>query len=97
MLSLAAQRCRGVPRLLVSPPPPRPTGPAADIFYRAEARSAGLGALMKAAAERQRAAFVDAGTLISVEPVDGIHFDAGAHAALGRAIATELRQVVVGS
>ena len=37
------------------------------------------------------AAFLDAGKVIEVSPVDGIHFEPEAHVALGRAIAEAVR------
>ena len=35
--------------------------------------------------------FLDAGAVIAVSPLDGIHFDAAAHAALGEAIAEKIK------
>ena len=42
-------------------------------------------------AERHGAEFLDAETVASVDPVDGIHLDAEAHGDLGRAVAERLR------
>ena len=41
--------------------------------------------------------FLDAGTVISSSEVDGVHLDAEAHEALGRAIAAQSREILAGS
>ena len=50
--------------------------------------------LYRALAANYGAAFLDAGEVIAVSPVDGVHFDAAAHAALADAVAGALRQMV---
>jgi len=81
----------GQPRLLlVAPAPIEETGCLAEMFTGGAAKSRRLAALYAAEAARHGAAFLDAGEVIAVSPVDGIHFDAEAHAALGRAIAAKI-------
>ncbi|OYX43068.1 MAG: hydrolase [Rhodobacterales bacterium 32-67-9] len=78
---------RGAPDiLLVCPPPVLETGCLAGMFRGGAAKSAALAPLAERVAAAHGARFLDAGAHIAVSPVDGVHFDAGAHAALGRAI-----------
>jgi lysophospholipase L1-like esterase len=85
--------------LLVAPPP---LGPQADAFAEATYGSGAeasrqLGPLLAAAAERVPFAcgFLDAGAVAALGETDGIHLDAAAHDALGRAVAEALRPVLV--
>lgn len=81
----------GVPRLLVvAPPPIVETGWLGEHFTGGEAKSCALAPHLAAIAAARGAGFVDAGGLIAVSPVDGVHFDAPAHAVLGAAIARAL-------
>ncbi len=81
----------GPPRvLLVAPAPVEEVGCLGEMFTGAAGRSRRLAPLYAAMATRYGADFLDAGDVIAVSPVDGIHFDAAAHAALGRAIAAKL-------
>ena len=78
----------GAPRLvLVAPPPLVETGCLADMFSGGAAKSAALGPLIAEVARARGAGFVDAGAHIAVSPLDGVHFDAAAHAGLGAALA----------
>lgn len=78
----------GAPAVLfVAPPPIRETGCLAEIFEGGAAKSRLLADRIAVEARRRGAGFVDAGALIAVSPLDGIHYDAQAHAALGRALA----------
>ena len=88
-----ATRAEGVVRdiLLVAPVPVREAGVLADVFAGAEARQEGLTRYIAKAAERQGCGFIDAGALITVSEVDGVHFEAGAHHALGAAMADAVR------
>ena len=81
----------GPPRiLLVAPVPVDEVGCLGEMFTGAAEKSRRLAPLYAAMAARHGADFLDAGTVIAVSPVDGIHFDAAAHAALGRAIAARI-------
>lgn len=73
--------------LLIAPPPILEAGCLADIFAGGAAKSAGLSAAVRQTAEIFRAGFLDAGSVIASSPIDGVHFEAAAHAALGRAVA----------
>ena len=57
------------------------------MFAGGAAKSRRLGALMAREAAARGVAFLDAGTHIAVSPVDGVHYEAEAHRALGAAIA----------
>lgn len=78
---------RGAPQvLLVCPPPVLEPGCLKGMFQGGAAKSAALAPLARRVAEAHGARFLDAGAHIAVSPIDGVHFDADAHAALGRAI-----------
>jgi len=74
--------------LLICPPPVVETGPFRGEFWGAAALSQALPPLYGALAAARGCGFLDAGQLIAVSPVDGIHYDAAAHGVLGAAIAT---------
>ena len=77
--------------MVICPPPVRERGALAEMFLGAETRCAGLAGHMARAAKVEGAAFFDAGTVIAVDELDGIHWNAEAHTALGRAIASDVR------
>lgn len=77
--------------LLVCPPPVREgVGPIANQFYGAHRRGVALPALYKSLAEARGVAFLDAGQVMAVSPIDGVHFDAENHALLAAAVAGAL-------
>lgn len=83
-----AGRGGGAPRVLVvAPPPILETGCLAGIFAGGAAKSQGLAAAIAAMCDRMQADFFDAGAVIRVSPVDGIHYEAEAQIALGLALA----------
>ena len=77
--------------LLVAPPPILETGCLAGMFAGGAAKSASLAAEIAAAAARAGVAFLDAGQVVRVSPIDGIHYDAEANPALAKAFAAEIR------
>ena len=77
--------------MLIAPPPILEAGVLADIFAGGAAISRDLGARLAEVAARQAVPFVDAGAIIAVSPLDGIHYDAPAHHALGDAVAAAVR------
>ncbi len=81
-------RLSGVVRvtLAIAPPPLRPAGDFAEMFAGAETRGKGLAGRTKRFAGEEGAAFFDAGTVIEVDPLDGIHWSEAAHGSLGRAL-----------
>ncbi|MDJ0638782.1 MAG: SGNH/GDSL hydrolase family protein [Paracoccaceae bacterium] len=72
--------------LLVAPPPVRERGDLAGIFQGAEVRCGGLAAEIARFAEVEGAAFFDAGSVISVDELDGVHWSAASHEDLGLAL-----------
>ena len=79
--------------MLMAPPPLRMCGPLKDMFLGIDERSAGLAAQIERFAAVEGAAFFDAGRVIEVDPLDGVHWSAEAHDALGRAMAQEVREL----
>jgi lysophospholipase L1-like esterase len=79
--------------LLICPPPVIETGPIATEFWGGAARSQALPPLVEALARSRGAGFLDAGKIISVSPIDGVHFDEAAHSALGKAVASAIRNL----
>lgn len=77
--------------LLVAPPPIIEVGCLAGMFEGGAAKSAGLAREIEAAAKRAGVAFLDAGQVVKVSPVDGIHYDAEANPKLALAFAAAIR------
>ena len=73
--------------LLICPPPVDEAGALAGDFYGGRAVSLGLPPLLRAMASARGVGFLDAGRIIGPGKLDGIHFDADAHLALGVAVA----------
>src|SRR5262245_23831059 len=74
------------PEILVVAPPPieEPKGSIAPKFLSAPAKCIGLAAEFARVAEEEACHFFDAGTVIGLSAVDGVHLDADQHAILGR-------------
>ncbi|MDP3195453.1 SGNH/GDSL hydrolase family protein [Tabrizicola sp.] len=77
--------------LLVAPPPIVEVGCLAGMFAGGAAKSVALAAEIAAAAKRVGVPFLDAGEVVAVSPIDGIHYDAPANPALAEAIAAAIR------
>lgn len=77
--------------LVVAPPPVLEAGCLAEVFAGGAAKSVRLAPFLADVAARQGAGFLDAGAVIASSPLDGVHFDAAAHGALGRAVAAAVR------
>jgi len=82
--------------LLVAPPA---LGPATDRselwgFGAARVVAAELPRLYRVAADLKGAAFLDAAALVAGDPADGVHLNAADHAALGRSIASAVRDLL---
>ncbi len=72
------------PRLIVMAPAPiEEVGFLGEIFAGGAAKSRQLAERYRQVAEAQGAAFIDAGEIIQVSPVDGVHFEADQHRRLG--------------
>lgn len=91
--SAAGPEGRAPAILLIAPPPVLEVGRLAQMFRGGAAKSAGLAAAYQAVAKVQGIGFLDAGSVITSSPLDGIHFDEAAHAALGRAVALAVRDL----
>jgi len=76
--------------LVVAPPPILEAGCLADMFAGGAAKSQGLAAAIKAMTARLGVGFFDAGSVIKVSLLDGIHYEAEAQVALGLAMAAAL-------
>lgn len=82
----------GAPGVLVAAPPPvLETGPLAEIFAGGAAKSQALADRIGAMARRNGVPFVDAGQVVQVSPVDGIHYGPEANAPLAAAFAAAVR------
>lgn len=82
----------GVPQILVvAPPPILEVGCLAEMFAGGAAKSQGLAAAIRDMTVRMGVGFFDAGAVIRVSPVDGIHYEAVAQVALGLAMAGAVR------
>lgn len=77
--------------LLVAPPPIIEVGCLAGMFAGGAAKSRALAAEIEAAAKRAGVPFLDAGKVVTVSPIDGIHYDANANPALAEAFATAIK------
>jgi len=77
--------------LLVAPSPIVEVGCLASMFAGGAAKSQALAAEVAAAAARARVPFLDAGQVVTVSPVDGIHYGPEANAPLAAAFAAAIR------
>jgi len=80
--------------LLIGPPPVVDTGPIATEFWGGARRSQALAPLYADLAQSRGIGFLDAGRVISVNPIDGVHFDEAAHERLGLAIADSIKALI---
>jgi lysophospholipase L1-like esterase len=78
--------------LLVAPPPIEEVGCLAGMFAGGAAKSRALAGEVRAAADRVGVPFLDAGKIVTVSPIDGIHYDAEANPALAEAFAAAVRR-----
>jgi lysophospholipase L1-like esterase len=77
--------------LLVAPPPIVEVGCLSGMFAGGAAKSQALGAEIRAAAGRVGVPFLDAGEVVAVSPIDGIHYDAEANPMLAEAFAKAIK------
>jgi lysophospholipase L1-like esterase len=80
--------------LLVSPAPIEGLTEFAGIFAEQAQVSHNLAAHFSRVAIEQKTAFLNAGEYCRVSPLDGLHLDADAHAALACAIAAVIREML---
>lgn len=92
VMQSTAGPANGRPRVLVvAPMPVEEVGCLAEMFTGGAAKSRRLAEAYAGVAALHGTDFLDAGTVIAASPLDGIHFDAAAHAALGAAIAAKIK------
>jgi hypothetical protein len=65
-----------------------------EDFEGGETKSRQLAGYYGVVAETSACAFLDAGQYVGASDVDGVHLDADAHAALGRALAQTVREAL---
>ena len=76
--------------LLICPPPVLEQGPIKSEFTGARAVSLALPPLYAALAVARGVGYLDAGQVIEVSQIDGIHYDAASHPKLGAAVAAAI-------
>ena len=84
----------GFKLLLICPPPVQEIGPIALQFYGGAAKSQALPPIYAALARRWGIGYLDAGQVIATSVLDGVHYDADAHARLAVAVAAAVRSLV---
>ena len=77
--------------IVVAPPPILEVGCLAEMFAGGAVKSQGLASAIRDMAGRMGVGFFDAGAVIAVSAVDGIHYEAEAQVALGVAMADVVR------
>lgn len=80
--------------LLICPPPVVEVGPIRAEFYGGAVKSQALPLHLMALAQARGVEFLDAGQVISVSLIDGVHYDPPAHATLAQAVAGAVRGMV---
>jgi lysophospholipase L1-like esterase len=80
--------------LIVAPVPILETGYLAEMFEGGAEKSRKLAKYFAAVAKRNDVGFFDAGSVASVDPVDGIHLIPEGHAAIGQAIAATVIEMM---
>jgi lysophospholipase L1-like esterase len=78
--------------LLIAPVPILEAGCLAEVFAGGAAKARALAGQMQRVAGRLGVPFLDAGRHAAADPLDGVHLDAAAHAAIGTAVAAAVRQ-----
>ncbi len=81
--------------LVIAPAPILEAGCLAGMFRGGAPKSQAFGRCYAAVAARLGVPFLDAGTLIASDPLDGIHLAPDQHAVLGRAVAAMVRRLGV--
>lgn len=81
--------------LLIAPPPLGRLGFLGDMFHGGAEKSQRLAEAYRAQAEKYGAAFLDAGRIIRISDIDGVHFEAAEHATLGQAVADAIHRIAI--
>lgn len=80
--------------ILTAPPPVAPTSALEEMFQGAQEKSARLAFHFAQVAERSHCGFIDVGSILSVDPQDGIHYSPESHQKLGEAMAGVVRSIL---
>jgi len=80
--------------LLVCPPPILESGPFAGEFVGSAETSRALAPLYESLAKARKIGFLDAGQIVEVSAVDGVHLDEAGHTKLGAAVADAVRDLM---
>ena len=91
---LMQERHGGFQTLLICPPPVVEVGPIRHEFWGGAARSSALAPMYQALATARGIGFLDAGAVIAVSPIDGVHFGIEEHAKLATAVQEKLAGLV---
>ena len=84
------------PILLVAPPQiQKAKGKIAPKFKGAEKKAVGLTSAIRVVAQELNCHFFDAGTVTTTSRVDGVHLDEDQHLELGRALAAEIKTILL--
>ncbi len=90
-----AGRGGGAPKvLLVCPPPVGKLTEFAEMFEGAGEKSRKLPEWFARVAEEQGCELMEAGEVVTASDLDGIHFEAGEHRNLGKAVAVAVKQIL---
>ncbi|MDV7144740.1 SGNH/GDSL hydrolase family protein [Tropicimonas sp. TH_r6] len=81
------ERHGGFKVLLICPPPVKELGPISGEFFGGRAVSVALPSHYANLAQARGIGYLDAGSFVEVSNVDGVHYEAEAHIALGQAVA----------
>lgn len=79
--------------LLLSPPPLSEIGFLSDMYAGGAVKSQALAGHLGQLAEDRQIAFLDAGLVAAIDPLDGIHLGMEAHEKLGKAVAEAVRSI----
>lgn len=80
--------------LIVAPVPIQENGFLAEVFEGGAEKSHRLAKYFAGVAERNNVDFFDAGSVATVDPVDGIHLLPEGHAAIGKGIAEKIKVIM---
>ena len=92
--STAARDGTAPPVLVVAPAPLTKLTEFAQMLEGGVEKSRALAPLYAEVAKARGCPFFDAGKVISCSDLDGVHFEAAAHRALGEAVAREVKKIL---
>jgi lysophospholipase L1-like esterase len=92
--STAGRDGKAPPVLVVAPAPLTKLTEFAQMFEGGMEKSRALAPLYAELARARACPFFDAGKVISCSDLDGVHFEAAAHRALGEAVARDLKKIL---